>query len=59
MSLCYGHSGTLPEAKDGDAYVLRQILHDWDDECAATILRNLRLAISTSQAVVLIVEVRL
>jgi hypothetical protein len=31
----------LPE---GDAYVLSRILHDWDDEPAAAILRNVRAA---------------
>lgn len=30
----------------GDAYLLRQIIHDWDDARALTILRNCRQAIS-------------
>jgi hypothetical protein len=30
----------------GDAYVLSWILHDWDDEAAARILRNCRAAMS-------------
>jgi SAM-dependent methyltransferase len=29
----------------GDAYLLKHIIHDWDDERAATILRNCRRAI--------------
>jgi hypothetical protein len=33
--------GTLPAA---DAYILSQVLHDWDDEKAADILGNIRLA---------------
>jgi ubiquinone/menaquinone biosynthesis C-methylase UbiE len=30
---------------NADAYLLKSILHDWDDEDAATILRNCRIAI--------------
>ena len=26
----------------GDAYIMKHIIHDWDDEKAATILRNIR-----------------
>ncbi len=29
---------------DGDAYILAKVLHDWDDEPAARILRNVRAA---------------
>ncbi|WP_370329176.1 methyltransferase [Mycolicibacterium hippocampi] len=29
----------------GDAYVLKSVIHDWDDETALTILRNVRTAI--------------
>src|SRR6266702_2981110 len=36
-------SDPLPPA---DAYVLSQILHDWDDEHSATILRNCRRTIA-------------
>jgi hypothetical protein len=39
----------------GDAYVLSAIIHDWDDEHAATILRNIRDA-ATPDARVLIAE---
>jgi len=38
----------------GDIYILSQILHDWDDQRAMTILRNCRLAAPT--AIILIVE---
>jgi hypothetical protein len=30
----------------GDAYLLKQVLHDWDDDRAATILSNVRRAMS-------------
>jgi len=29
----------------GDAYVLKHVIHDWDDDRAATILRNVRTAL--------------
>jgi ubiquinone/menaquinone biosynthesis C-methylase UbiE len=32
----------------GDAYMMRHIIHDWDDEKALTILRNVRKVISPS-----------
>jgi hypothetical protein len=40
---------------DGDAYLLRQILHDWDDARAAAILENCRRAMS-SVGKVLVIE---
>jgi SAM-dependent methyltransferase len=46
----------LPRA--GDVYVLSQILHDWDDELAALILRNIRRVIGTD-ARLLVVEMLL
>jgi hypothetical protein len=39
----------------GDAYVLRAVLHDWDDEHAVAILRNCRAAM-TDDATLLIIE---
>jgi C-methyltransferase len=39
----------------GDAYVLKNIIHDWPDEKAVQILRNVRTAIGP-QATVLLVE---
>lgn len=39
----------------GDAYVLKHIIHDWDDEKAVQILRNVRTAMNPG-AKVLIVE---
>src|SRR5207247_10191003 len=40
----------------GDAYLLKWILHDWDDERATTILTNCRRVMS-EQARLLVVEV--
>lgn len=42
----------------GDAYILRQIIHDWDDGRAVRILQNCRRALD-SQGTVLVVERRL
>ncbi len=39
----------------GDAYVLKHIIHDWDDEKSVQILRNIRTAMNPG-AKVLIVE---
>ena len=39
----------------GDAYVLKHIIHDWDDEKSVQILRNVRTAMNPG-AKVLIVE---
>jgi hypothetical protein len=44
---------SVPEG--GDAYVLKFILHDWDDERAVTILKNIRRAM-TDDAKVLVIE---
>jgi hypothetical protein len=41
--------------RDGDAYVLKSILHDWEDERAVAILRSCREAMA-DQAVILVVE---
>ena len=40
---------------DGDAYILKNIIHDWPDEKAMQILRNVRAA-AGPQATVLLVE---
>lgn len=42
----------LPEG--GDAYVLRRVIHDWEDEDALKILRNVRSAITTSGKLLII-----
>jgi hypothetical protein len=41
--------------RGGDAYVLKSILHDWDDERAAAILRTVAAALDET-ALVLVVE---
>jgi hypothetical protein len=38
----------------GDAYVLRAVLHDWEDEEAAAILASCRRAMGSNAAVVII-----
>ena len=38
----------------GDVYLMRRILHDWDDERAATILRNCRAAMAKGGRVVIL-----
>src|SRR6267378_769008 len=40
---------------DGDAYVLKNIIHDWNDEKAGQILRNVRAA-AGPRATVLLIE---
>ncbi len=37
----------------GDAYLLKTIIHDWDDEKSVTILRNIRTAIDPNGKVLL------
>ena len=48
---------TLPAGADGDAYLLRLILHDWSDEDSIAILSSVRHAIGKAKARLLIVEV--
>ncbi|HZS05539.1 MAG TPA: methyltransferase [Blastocatellia bacterium] len=38
----------------GDAYILKWIIHDWDDERSATILRNCRRAIADNGKLLLV-----
>jgi hypothetical protein len=47
--------GDIPSG--GDTYVLKLILHDWDDRRALQILANLRRSISTSATVLLVEHV--
>ena len=44
----------VPEG--GDAYVLKAIIHDWEDEDSTGILRNCRRAIGDGDGVLLLVE---
>jgi hypothetical protein len=40
---CTTQSGDFfKDVPDGDAYIMKHIIHDWDDERAAQILRNIR-----------------
>jgi O-methyltransferase domain/Dimerisation domain len=38
----------------GDAYVMKNIIHDWDDESSLTILRNVRTAIAPNGKLLLL-----
>jgi hypothetical protein len=38
----------------GDAYVLKHIIHDWDDEASLHILQNVRTAATTGTAILLV-----
>jgi len=44
----------VPEG--GDAYVMKHIIHDWDDDRALRILENIRTAIGAKQARVILLE---
>ena len=48
---------TIPEARNGDAYVFRLIFHDWDDDATVRILRAVLQAVGKCAATLLIVEV--
>jgi ubiquinone/menaquinone biosynthesis C-methylase UbiE len=45
----------VPEG--GDAYVMKHIIHDWDDERAGTILRNIRKVLPKNGRVILLESV--
>ncbi|KAK9789206.1 hypothetical protein WJX73_010674 [Symbiochloris irregularis] len=47
---------TLPKARNGDAYLLRFICHDWNDAHCISILRSCRHAIGRADARVVLVE---
>jgi hypothetical protein len=51
------HAETMPRAMDGDAYMMRLILHDWNDKDSIAILSSIRRAIGTAKAKLFIVEV--
>ena len=40
----------------GDAYIMKHIIHDWDDERAVTILKNIRAAISSRKGRLILLE---
>ena len=45
----------VPEG--GDAYIMKHILHDWDDDRALTILRNIKKAMKPGGRVILLESV--
>jgi hypothetical protein len=47
----------IPAGRDGDAYVLRLIMHDWNDANCVAILTNLRRAMGGARATLIIAEV--
>ena len=48
------HGDFFKEVPSGDAYVLKNIIHDWDDEKATTILKNIHKASPADVRVVLL-----
>lgn len=50
-------AGTIPEGRDGDAYVFRVVFHDWDDDATVRILRAVLQAVGKRAVTLLIVEV--
>src|SRR5207244_2150993 len=40
----------------GDAYILKNVIHDWNDEAALKILKNVRAAIGPKRGKLLLVE---
>ncbi|MET8447953.1 methyltransferase [Streptomyces sp. NPDC005209] len=53
---CTTHAGGLfdPVVQGGDAYVLKHIVHDWPEEQALQILRNIRAAINPGGKLLLV-----
>ena len=56
---CRTVAGNFFEAvpEGGDAYIMKHIIHDWDDERALLILRNIRKAMNRGGRVILIESV--
>jgi ubiquinone/menaquinone biosynthesis C-methylase UbiE len=48
------HGDFFEAVPEGDAYVMKHVIHDWDDARAATILRNIHRAARPGSRVVLI-----
>lgn len=51
------HGDFFKAVPEGDGYVLKHIIHDWNDERASTILRNIQLAARPGARVILIESV--
>jgi hypothetical protein len=47
---------SIPDAQDGDVYFMRTILHDWSNEEAVEILRNIHTKMGSKKATLLIGE---
>ena len=58
QSRCDTESGDFFKAvaAGGDAYIMKHIIHDWDDERAAVILRNIRTAMGGKRGRVILLE---
>jgi hypothetical protein len=58
-SRCRVETGNFFEAvpKGADAYLLRHIIHDWNDEASVTILKNIRKAMLPAGAVIIVESV--
>jgi hypothetical protein len=56
---CQAVSGDFFKAvpEGGDAYIMKHIIHDWDDERATTILKNIRKAMNRGGRVILLESV--
>lgn len=50
--LCGDFFGVLP--RDGDAYILKNVIHDWDDGQSSAILRNVAQSMAADGTVVLV-----
>lgn len=57
---CEVVAGSFFEAvpRDGDLYLLRAVIHDWDDEAATAILRTCRRAMGPGSRLMLVERVR-
>ncbi len=54
---CATESGDFFKAVPaGDAYIMKHIIHDWDDDRALTILRNIRTAMGGTRGKVILLE---
>ena len=53
---CFLSAETLPQGQNGDAYLLRLILHDWSDADCVAILKSIRKAMGATRCRLLIVE---
>jgi hypothetical protein len=50
------HGDFFKAVPKGDAYVMKHIIHDWDDERAALILRNIAAAMGDARGRVILLE---